>query len=486
MLSNSRKSILEYFPYPQIRTVQMEVLEQLEREWQNFDVFVLVAPTATGKTAISKTIMNWTNSCSVITPTNLLVNQYLEEFPDTPTLHRLDSYYCEEWMRPCTTTRGKLGQFCRGGVCPCSADLSTAKYRRGPGIYNYHTYLAHGLHRDVLVVDEAHNLVPTIQARLTTLIWQHDYKYPRWAYNADQLLTWIGTLPANKQKHKKIRLLKEALESPAPQFVVQRGIEEFNGKGTIRGEPEERDCLKLYPVDISNQAHMFWPEPVNKLILMSATIGKTDIEDLGLNRQGRRVLYLHCASPIPGGNRPIIAENLVSVNRNNENSYISIIANRIEELATWHSEEKGVVHATYQLSAQLQRYLVGDRYLFHTRENKKEVYEQFRNSRNKSILVACGMYEGIDLPDDLGRWQVVAKVPWKSLGDPAIAYRAKENGEWYAWSALKDLMQACGRICRHEEDFGITYILDSSFRRLYLEYKHLMPQWWLESLKIVD
>jgi Rad3-related DNA helicase len=92
------------------------------------------------------------------------------------------------------------------------------------------------------------------------------------------------------------------------------------------------------------------------------------------------------------------------------------------------------------------------------------------------------MYEGVDLPDDFGRWQVIAKVPWKSLGDPAIAWKSRENEEWYMWQALKDLIQACGRVARHEKDYGNTYILDSTVNRLLEKAKHLVPDWFRDAL----
>jgi hypothetical protein len=71
------------------------------------------------------------HSVSVITPTNLLVKQFLDEFPDTPTLSRLDSYQCEEWKRPCSVTRARLAKFCKG--CKCGGDLAQAKYKNEIG-----------------------------------------------------------------------------------------------------------------------------------------------------------------------------------------------------------------------------------------------------------------------------------------------------------------------------------------------------------------
>lgn len=429
--------------------------------------------------------MNAFRSVSCITPTNQLVEQFRDEFPDTPTMSRLDSYYCDTWKRPCSITRAKCRSFCRGGICPASGELSEAKYRRGPGIYNYHTYLAHGIFREVLVIDEAHNLIPVIRDRLGLTIWAHDYKFPRNMYSNEQIAEWIATLPANRQNHKKIKLLKEAVTFRVPQYIVERTRAQFNGKGTIRGQPEDRDCLRLLPVDISNAPPMFWPpKEVEKKILLSATIGRKDVEQLGLRG---KTLYIDCKSPIPAENRPIILQDVVSVNYANLVPASVELAKYITNVVDYHSGEKGIIHATYKMSELLRQSLPGERFMFHTRSDKRDVYEKFRLSAPTEgrVLVACGMYEGIDLPEDMGRFQIISKIPWSSLANPAIRHLAELDPEWFTWETLKIFIQACGRISRTPEDHGITYVPDTSVHRLLQDgFRHnLIPDWFNEAIE---
>lgn len=465
----------------------------LSDNWEKYDVFILVAPTAFGKTAVAKTLMNCLGSVSVLTPSNMLVSQFLDEFPDTPTLRRLDSYKCEEWDRPCSITRGKLRNFCKPRMnpdgnsckCPASADLVQAKFRRGPGIYNYHTYLAHKLYRDVLVVDEAHNLLPVIRERHALRLWQHDYGYPGNMWKPEQILEWIRNLPDTKRRSKKIQLLREACEYRNPTHMFERTTESFAGKGTIRGFPEDRDVIKLLPVDIRHTPPLFWPREVKKLVLMSATIGEIDVDQLGLGGPGRRICYINCRHPIPPQIRPIIPLDLVSVNKNNMEEATKIIGEFIQsQLLPEHTGERGIIHATYQQAELLRKYLTDSRFMFHTRHSKQEVFQQFTvsNPTEGKVLVASGLYEGIDLPDDLGRWQVLAKIPWLNLGNPAIRHLANRSEQHYMWECLKTVIQACGRISRHETDYGVTIILDSTFQRLYDKTLDIAPPWWLEAI----
>lgn len=475
--------ITKYFPYSTPRQLQSDLLHSLGELWNKYDVFCIIAPTAAGKSAIAKSIANWQRSTSVITPTNVLVDQFLDEFPDTPTLRRLDSYSCDTWLWSCSKTRGREKGFCKG--CPAARELSVAKYKKGPGVYTYHTYMAHKIYRDNVVIDEAHNTIPVLQDLHSTHIWQHDYKYPSNIYSTEQILRWLTEHPGSLsiRKHKKIKHLIEILKEPIPTHVVKRQMVDFDGRDTLPGKPEPRDCITFHSISPEEMGHKLWSDTVQKIVLMSATIGRKDIEDLGLHK--RRVVYLHCDSPIPPENRPIYPVGVASVNRHNLDTSIERMAQYIEEgLVPRYEGQKGVIHATYQIADRLRSYLTSDRYIFHSRDDKSRRYQEFRKLPPESgaILVASGMYEGIDLPDDLGRWQCITKVPWRSLGDPAIRYRAETDPDWYNWNTLKDLIQACGRISRHPEDFGETFILDSTFSRLYNESRDMIPKWFSEAI----
>ena len=465
------------FPYPEIREGQREVLETLQSNWEKYDCFIIVAPTAAGKSAIAKSIMSATHSASLITPTNLLVKQFRDEFSETRSLSRMDSYWCEEWKRPCPATRVRLKSFCKG--CACASDLAQAKFRRGPGVYNYHTYLAHKLYRDVLIIDEAHLIINTIKDRQSLLMWQHDYKYPLTMYKPEQIKQWIDSLPKNKQRTNKVKIIREAALYSAPNYIAERTKEMFNGKGTLRGQPEERDCIKLTPVDISEAPPMFWPRDVQKIVMMSATISRKDIEALGLAR--KKVLYINMKSPIDPERRPIIPLNTMAITYESMTNRIDEIAAEILAIADHHKGEKGVIHASYQL-ARLLRDKMPSRFMFHDKETKAEMYKAFRDEKGDRILVASGLYEGIDLPEDAGRWQVIAKVPWPSIGNPAVKHLAEMDPEQYVWDTLKTFVQACGRICRTPTDYGVTYCIDSTFSRMVREGADLLPEAFKEAI----
>ena len=95
------------------------------------------------------------------------------------------------------------------------------------------------------------------------------------------------------------------------------------------------------------------------------------------------------------------------------------------------------------------------------------------------------MGEGEDFTGDLGRIQLIAKIPYPDLGDKLTRLRSEEPGvgrRMYAAMTLAKIAQTAGRVMRHDKDFGETVILDGSFRRLWQWHKDLAPSWFKDVL----
>lgn len=94
--------------------------------------------------------------------------------------------------------------------------------------------------------------------------------------------------------------------------------------------------------------------------------------------------------------------------------------------------------------------------------------EDVGQGRQSVLFGLASFSEGVDLPDDLCRHVILVKLPFSVPDDPldqAMAEWAEARGRnpFYELSvpdaALK-LVQACGRLIRHEEDWGRITLLD--------------------------
>ena len=498
------KKMMECFPRNlRPRDVQKYTLQEIERLWDSANIFVVNLPVASGKSAIAMTISRWTKKASIITPTKLLVQQYKDEYPNLQVLKAKADYYCDTFKckLPKRPQQNKLGKLCKPDL-NCNGcneyRLDLKKSRVMPFLLsNYYIYLTHKLYRDVLIIDEAHTLIDILKELSAKKIWKFQHPWPDYIKTREQLKTWVNSLPPEAFKRngkasgetsfgvvqKNLLFLRDELNSYRPRYLIDITKDRYRD--------EEHDCIKMLPLDIKDAPPIMWPDQVKKIVLMSATISRKDIEQLGL--ANKKIQYIQADSPIAAERRPIlIPKNAVSMSARYQDMNMPNLVEFITETALDHPEDKGLIHATYSLAKKIRAQSfpkeISDRLIFHSKEDKSKKYNEFRDSQSPKILVASGMYEGIDLPYDAGRWQIIAKVPWPNLGNPAIKYLCSQDEEWYLWESLKTLLQACGRICRTPTDFGSTFIFDSSFKRAYTEgvSKGMIPKWFISSVKEVD
>jgi len=111
--------------------------------------------------------------------------------------------------------------------------------------------------------------------------------------------------------------------------------------------------------------------------------------------------------------------------------------------------------------------------------------EDQRGRRTKRVLVAASMDRGVDLPGDLCDTQIIAKVPYPSLGDRQVSERIRQPGGriWYQCQVARTLLQMTGRGVRSVDDECVTWILDAQFTKWWTDGgRTLMPRWWREAI----
>jgi ATP-dependent DNA helicase DinG len=162
----------------------------------------------------------------------------------------------------------------------------------------------------------------------------------------------------------------------------------------------------------------------------------------------------------------------------------------VTKICRRYKDQKGIIHThNFNILKSLlercpadvtSRFLVQTSYEF--QNNKSLILERHRDSEN-SILVAPAMHEGVDLVDDDGRFSIICKVPYPSLGDPQIKARMEHSHTYYDWRTMCKLCQSYGRIHRHSKDVGVTFILDGDFEKFISRNKKLAPGWFKDAFK---
>jgi Rad3-related DNA helicase len=99
---------------------------------------------------------------------------------------------------------------------------------------------------------------------------------------------------------------------------------------------------------------------------------------------------------------------------------------------------------------------------YSNRHEKQEILNLLKSDTNYVIL-AFSMEEGVDLYDDLARFQIIAKLSWQYLGDLIVKRKMEVYPEWYTMTTLNATLQTIGRPIRNANDYAITYVTDTSF-----------------------
>jgi ATP-dependent DNA helicase DinG len=103
-------------------------------------------------------------------------------------------------------------------------------------------------------------------------------------------------------------------------------------------------------------------------------------------------------------------------------------------------------------------------------------------SSKDTVIVSPSMHEGVDLKEDLSRFQVILKMPFMSLGSYSIKRRCELYPEWYAYQTVLTLIQSTGRSIRSDTDKATTYILDTNFGWFHAKWRKFFPPYWTNSI----
>jgi len=159
-----------------------------------------------------------------------------------------------------------------------------------------------------------------------------------------------------------------------------------------------------------------------------------------------------------------------------ETETVTKLSRTVTEIVKHHTEkeERGIILTpsfvvTETVCASLRKEKGNFKIFEHVRGEKlATILADFKqHSKGPAVLVTPSGFEGIDLPGDLSRFQVLVKMPYASLGDKRIQTILDNFPDIYQLQALMKVVQGAGRSVRSQEDWATTYILDSAVQRVW-------------------
>lgn len=469
----------------QPRQVQVDVLRWLAANWNASNVFAMQLPTGSGKSAIAEAVKRATGG-SVIVPSNVLLDQYLSTYKSNYVKGKTH-YSCHNFEGLSCKDVDDFELKCEGCDYRCSKQKAIEKT---PTFFNpiSYFYLRHNKAfrpPKVLIIDEAHLLKEMMLLLCGCSFRRGYYGYPDFKDDV-AVIEWmkvqadkLGALKKQAFERKDTDLLKRTDQELEKLSATLEGItDEPQNYVIYREERPYRDKTDEYLIVAPIEPPKFIKDRIlaaDKVILMSATLPKTDV--MGLAR-GAPFLYYDAPSPIPKDQRQVLFRP--APHKMSWETTPKEVADWIKGQLAEFLGRNTIVHVTYAQSAKLKAYFPGA--LTNTPETKDAVLAKFK--KEGGLWLASGCSEGIDLPGDECRLNLIPMLTRLNPVDPVVKKRmALQYGRlWYDMETIKTVIQQAGRSTRGLDDHSITIIGDPAFGQLILRNKQHVPKSFMESI----
>ena len=482
-----------HFPFKTPRCDQLEtVSEIIDAISQGYRYIVLEAGTGTGKSAIAYTLSSIYESSYILTVTKQLQEQYLSDFNDLKLVKGRNNFPCNQ-NPSLNCDEGKC--ILEGFICDDAVNTCEYYHQKNVAlnakavISNYHymflelNYVGDFTKRELLICDEAHNLENALMSQLKlefsiddlenylNLEIGDDVLYELDNGDYDVWLQFIAEIKNEYQREydkikdvdvpqliEKISFIKNEI-SDCSRFVENISQDPYSW--VFDYNPDYR-IIEFKPLKIDNYAKNTLFKYGEVCIFMSATILDYEFFSKCLGIAEDEIYAIRRKSPFDMKRNPIrsCTEYDLSHKTINENAPKTI--GIIKSILDRHKNEKGIIHT---VSTQCKDYLIDNldesRLIDHNTQNRTEQLEAFRNSEEPLVLISPSMNEGVDLPGDLCRFQIMYKLPYPDLADKQIRLRANADEDWYIYKTALSLIQTYGRGMRFEDDYCNTYFIDS-------------------------
>ena len=492
------------------------------------------------------TKINGGSKCDIITSGKLLQDQYSNTYDSINDLKGKENYSCQQYA--CSCAQG--AEFNRLNKTSCEAcPHSGARDGFISGkvsLTNFYLYILYALYMpkmlelrsaNVLIVDECHELDEIMSDFISIKITESVVKRLKFS-NEDEIikklkkvtsitsyiefLTYLqgevastiadierslGSQRRNPKMDKRDNKLSKLFGSKNADTKLMQVITDllqYQSKIEIflkeykanpnnwvlesnYNEKTKQKELSLEPIWAFDYLDKYVFSNYDMVFLMSGTILDKNLFCQLNGLDVTKAVYYSIDSPFPVQNRPIFYMPLGKMSYTKKEETFKQYVPYIQKILNKYPDKKGIVHTnSFELASWFSRDVKDPRLVYHDSSNKDEVLQEHFGTKKPTVLVSPSMDTGVSFDDDKARFQVIAKIPYPSLGSQKNKLRQKNNPEWYSYRTISGFIQMCGRPIRSVDDYADTIIIDSNFGDLLRYSGHLFPRWFLDSIKKVE
>lgn len=538
--------ILSYFPVGrQPRPEQARAISEVEQHFQGgAPVVAFQGPTGIGKSYIGMTFARratlQAEKTHLLTAQRVLQDQYAADFspPEIEPVKGRSNYPCslEPWRGDASRGRCRrvehtaiIQQCLKFGdvesavkfelspeahLCPYWAQLTTAVHAP-VALFNFQSFLFQQRlgrfgPRNLMILDECHNAENVLLQFVEVVISDEalrlvDVRLDLTLKTPDQVLSWLDREQVDKRiraklgnaadteevasglspdETDKLRNLLTRLKDLRRFFEMTMWVVDVTEHGE-EGSAKRTRKLRLRPVFVSPFAKELIFSKADRVLAMSATILAAGVWAKNLGIAAKNMAYVEAPCPFPVKNRPIYLNYAGDMGFKNQPETLPKLYSSINRILHHHQGQRGIIHAHSERIVKLivetmrsPRFLHLDQFQLRDKSSLLKAHA----ARPDSVIVASAMHEGVDLKDDLSRFQIVAKIPWPMMEDAFVKARIKEDKWYMSYQTALKFCQSVGRSVRHDKDWANTYVLDSGFDHFLKQAAWLLPVWVKEAI----
>lgn len=531
-----------HFPLKLVpRLQQIEGLTAVKSALNAGQKFVLLnMPTGTGKSYFANMFMNWyRNSVNpsatfdILTNSKILQEQYVRENPFIKNLKGKANYWCDKHDTDCE----KGLEICRALKRPCEACPYKLAHQQwlesAVSLTNFHLFNTFAIYlpemlatrgAQVLIVDEAHDFEAIFCDYISTTssarylrkygyelhtIEEYDTKFQRiktigqyvsfidnqFIPDTDELLGHLEGKLLHARGPQREELSRYINHCRLQLLRFRNLVTEYHTKPSnwvLDITTNESD--KMYS-GVMLEAKPVWGNDYLKakvwdkydhIIFMSGSILDREMFAYINGLEVEQTTYFEMDSPFPLSHRPIFYIKTGKMTMSQKEESFTNQLGVIKKILARNKQHKGIIHCgNYEFSKWLQEQLVDKRLLFHDADNREEKLTEHIAADYPSVIVSPSMISGVDLRDEISRFQIIMKIPYPYLGSNKIKQRKETNAHWYSWKTVMDFIQMYGRSVRSVEDWAETYVLDSSLSDMLKHNGKMIPRYISDAIKLL-
>ena len=482
----------------------------------------------------------------IITNSKLLQDQYADTYDSICDLKGKENYECEEYA--CSCAQG--AEFARLNKTSCeSCPYSAAResyINGGISLTNFYLYILYAMYNPklmearaarVLIVDEAHEfddvMTGFVSIKITETIIKKfkfsnepvllkELKQISTIAHYVEFLKYLNTEIVSTQeqmekgmykaprdvvsdkrdlklskvlnvKNSDVKLMQVMTDLKQYQLKIEIFLKEYKDNPnnwvleTSYNEKLRQKELSLEPIWAYDYLDKYVFSHYDMVFLMSGTILDKNLFCQLNGLDVEKAVYYSIESPFPVKNRPIYYMPVGKMSFKQKEETFERYIPYIKKILDKYSTSKGVIHTnSFELSNWIQKSIKDKRLIFHDSTNKDEMLRMHCESDKPTVIVSPSMDTGVSFDDDLARFQIIAKIPYPTLGSQKNKMRQSNNPDWYSWKTVSGIIQMSGRPVRSNKDYADTIIIDGSFGDVMKHSSQFLPDWVQNAIKRIN